>query len=84
MNEVKVQRIMRLQNGSMLKAFADITINDSLLIKGLRVVEGKHGPFVSMPQMQGKDNKWYDSVKCLENDLKEQISDVVLYAYQNE
>ena len=84
MNEVKVQRIMRLQNGSMLKAFADITINDSLLIKGLRVVEGKHGPFVSMPQMQGADKKWYDVVRCLRDEVKEQISDTVLYAYQNE
>ena len=84
MNEVKVQRIMRLQNGSMLKACADITINDALLVKGLRVVEGKHGAFVSMPQMQGKDNKWYDSVKCLDEGLKAQIQDVVLFAFQNE
>jgi stage V sporulation protein G len=84
MFEVKVQRIMKLQNGSMLKAFADISLNDAVLIKGLRVVEGKHGPFVSMPQTQAKDNKWYDSVKCLDDGLKEQISDVVLYAYQNE
>ncbi|MBI5614236.1 septation protein SpoVG family protein [Candidatus Gottesmanbacteria bacterium] len=83
MIEPKVVRIHRVENGS-LKAFVDLSVNDSLLIKGLRVVEGKHGPFVTMPQQQAADRKWYDVVRCLKNEVKEQISDIVLYAYQNE
>jgi len=66
-----------------LKAFADISINESLLIKGLRVVSGAHGEFVSMPQEKSSDGKWYDTVRCMNNNVKEQISDIVLYAYQN-
>lgn len=83
MIEPKVVRIHRVEKGS-LKAFVDISVDDSLLIKGLRIVEGKHGPFVTMPQQQGADKKWYDVVRCLEDGVKEQISDIVLYAYQNE
>ena len=82
--EIKVQRIQRMENGNGLKAFADIAVNDSLLIKGLRVIEGKNGLFISLPQQQGRDNKWYDSVKCLSNNVREYISDIVLYAYQHE
>ena len=82
MIEVRVARLAKVQNGA-LKAFADISINDSLLIKGLRVVSGPHGEFVSMPQEKSSDGKWYDTVRCLNNNVKEQISDIVLYAYQN-
>ncbi|MFH2033067.1 MAG: SpoVG family protein [Bacteroidota bacterium] len=82
--EIKVQRIQKMENGNSLKAYADITVNDSILIKSLRVVEGKNGLFVSMPQQQAKDDKWYESVKCLNSDVKEYISDTILYAYQHE
>jgi len=82
--EIKVQRIMKMENGNSLKAFADITVNDSLLIKGLRVVEGKNGLFVSMPQERGRDDKWYESAKPLNDNTREYISDIVLYAYQHE
>jgi len=82
MIEPRVTRISKVQNGS-LKAFADLTINESLLIKGVRVVEGKHGVFVCMPQQKGSDDRFYDIVKCMNNGVKEHISDVVLYAYQH-
>ena len=34
----EVSRLHRLDNGSTLKAFADVLIGDLLLIKGVRVV----------------------------------------------
>ena len=51
--EFKIAKIHRLPEGSRLKAFVDVSVNDALLIKGLRVVDGKAGLFVSMPQEQG-------------------------------
>jgi len=63
--EIQVQRMYRFESDRPLKAFADIIVNDALLIKGIKVLEGKNGLFVSMPQDQAKDKKWYDSVRCL-------------------
>lgn len=84
MIEVRVERLYRLENNGKLKAFADIAINDSLLIKGLKVLSGQHGEFVTMPQEKNSsDNKWYDLVRCMSQNVKEQISDIVLYAYHN-
>ena len=80
----KVSRIHRLPNGGSMKAFADVNINDSIVIRGLRVVEGKNGLFVSMPQEQGKDKKWYDTIRCLTNEVRHQISSDVLQAYEEE
>ena len=79
--EIKVKRIHRLETQRALRAFADITVNDSLLIKGIKVIQGKTKLFVSMPQEQSKDKKWYDSVRCLTPEIREQISDEVLTAY---
>jgi len=81
MFEVKVERIFRLENGNALKAFVDVSINAALLVKGIRVIEGKNGLFISMPQEKSKDNKWYDIVKCLSGELREQITEEVLSSY---
>lgn len=80
--ELQVQRMYRFESDRPLKAFADIIVNDALLIKGIKVLEGKNGLFVSMPQEQAKDKKWYDSVRCLTKDVREQITEVVLSVYK--
>lgn len=79
---INVQRIHKLANGKSLKAFADINVNDALLIKGVRVMDGKKGIFVTMPREQSaKDKKWYDSVRCLSQEVMAEISGKVLEAY---
>ena len=80
--EIQVQRMYRFESDRPLKAFADIIINDALLIKGIKVLEGKNGLFVSMPQEQAKDKKWYDSVRCLTQDAREQVTEAVLSVYK--
>lgn len=81
--ELQVQRIYRFESDRPLKAFADIIVNDVLLIKGIKVLEGKNGLFVSMPQEQAKDKKWYDSVRCLSQEIREKITQAVLTAYRD-
>ena len=78
---IQVQRMYRFDTDRPLKAFADIIIDDVLLIKGIKVLAGKNGLFVSMPQEQAKDKKWYESVRCLTQEVKEQITACVLDAY---
>ena len=79
--DIKIKRVYKLENSQFLKAFVDIVVNDSLLIKGVKVLERRNGLGVSMPQEQAKDKKWYDSVQCLNEDVKAQISEEVLNAY---
>ena len=80
---LKVVKIHRLAEGTRVKAFVDLGINDALLIKGLRVVNGKKGLFVSMPTEQGKNEKWYERVQCLNKDVRALISEKILDAYNN-
>ena len=82
--EMEVKRINKLEGDGALRAFCDVTIAEMFLVKGLRVVEGKKGLFVSMPQEQGKDGNWYDTVIPLSKEARQQISEVVLKAYQSD
>ena len=79
--DIKVIKIHRLPQDSRIKAFVDLGINDSLLIKGVRIVQGKKGLFVSMPVEQGKNERWYERVRCLNQDVRSLIAQKVLEAY---
>ena len=76
-----VTRMHKLNGDGALKAFCDISVLDSLVINGLRVVEGKEGLFVGMPQEAGKDGKWYNTVIPLKREIKDEIERIVLEAY---
>jgi len=82
--DIQVIKIHRLPQEGRVKAFVDLGINDALLIKGLRIVEGKNGLFVSMPTEQGKNERWYERVRCLNQDIRCLISEKVLEAYGTE
>ena len=78
--DIKIMKMHRLPNGKV-KAFVDLSVNDALLIKGVRLVEGEDGPFVAMPSEQGKDERWYERVRCLNKEVKGLIEQKVLEAY---
>ena len=82
--DLSVKRLIRFDGGGSVKAYCDLTIDERFLVKGLRVVEGKTGLFVSMPREKGKDAKWYDSVVALTKETKQEVGRVVLEAYQQD
>jgi len=82
--ELSVKRMVRFDGEGSLKAFCDLAIGEMFLIKGLRVIKGKKGLFVSMPRQQGKDAKWYDTVAMLTKEVGAEVTRVVLEAYQQE
>lgn len=81
---ITVERIYRLPENGPLKAFVDLSINNILLIKGIRIIQGKKGLFVTMPQEQGKDKRWYDSIRCLDQEFKKRLDDEIMSAYAKE
>ncbi len=82
--DFKIMKIHRLPEGNRIKAFVDLGINDALLIKGLRVIDSQKGLFVSMPQEQGKNERWYERVRCLNKEIRGLITQKVLEAYNSQ
>ena len=83
-NGVEVLRLHRLSGESNLKAFADVSFAGVFIVKGIKVVEGKNGLFVSMPSEKGKDGKWYNTAHPLTKEFRESLNEVVLEAYEEE
>ena len=80
---VKVERIHPLEGTGPTKAFCDLNILDTFIVKGLRIVEGKEGLFVSMPREQGRDGKWYDTFFPSSMELRKGLQELVLDHYNN-
>lgn len=81
--EVEVSRLNRMDGAGRTKAYADVTFANAILVKGIRVVAGQKGNFVSMPREKSKDGNWYETVRPLDSTLREKISGAVLVAYNN-
>ncbi len=82
--ELAVKRVVTFDGEGSLKAYCDLSIGELVLVKGLRVVQGRNGLFVSMPRQQGKNGKWYDSVFLMTREAKDEVGRLVLEAYQQE
>ena len=78
---IGVSRIYKLDTDSNLKAFVDISLG-GLVVKGLRIVQGKDGLFVGMPRHQGKDGRWYDTVSAATKEFKQELAELVLSTYK--
>jgi stage V sporulation protein G len=82
--ELEVKRMAKVDGRGTLKAFCDVALGGQYVIKGLKVVEGKKGIFVSMPREQGRDGNWYDTFLPVTKQAHQQLTDTVLAAYQAE
>lgn len=67
---------------SKTKAFIDLELDDTLVIKGLTLVEGKDGLFLSFPSKKGKDGKYYNSVYSLDKEWGKVLQDACIKKYK--
>jgi len=82
--ELAVKRLIKFDGEGAIKAYCDLAIGEAFLIRGLRVVDGKNGLFVSMPRQQGKNGKWFDTITAMSKPTKDEVNRVVLDAYQKD
>lgn len=67
-----------------IKAIATIVLNDQLIIRGLRVMDGEYGLFVSYPNdpfYKGEDFRYV--TQPITRQLREHIENCVLEKYQS-
>ena len=73
-----------LRNEEKLKAFASITFDDCFVVRGLKVISGSQGYFVSMPSRKRKDGSYQDIAHPINNEMRKKIEDKVLDAFESE
>lgn len=64
------------------KAFIELKLDDHFIVKGLTLVEGKKGLFLSFPASKGKDGKFYNSIYSLDKNWSKQLEDACIKKYK--
>lgn len=65
-----------------LLAFASLNIGNCFAVQGVKVLQGKNGPFVAMPQMKNKQGEWHDIAFPTTKEGRAEVNKVVLGEYQ--
>lgn len=68
---------------SNLKAYVNVEFDEELVVKGIKVLDGKKGLFVSMPASEGKDGEYYDIAFPITKEFRETLVEDVLDAYED-
>ena len=82
--DLEVMDIRKIVGDGNLRAYADVKVSDSLVIRGFMVLKGKNGVFVSVPRKPSRDGKWFDQLTFLSDELKRELENKVLEAYERE
>lgn len=80
---VTVKVFMPQKDMGNLKAFASLTIDDKLVITGIKLVDGKNGLFINFPQYKSGE-EWKDVVFPLNKELRDKITKLVVDEYNKE
>jgi DNA-binding cell septation regulator SpoVG len=80
----KIYRFNRYNGSNKLVAFVDLMIDDKLVIKGWRLINGVNGLFLANPSDQGKDGKNWDTVFFQVPLDKKEVEDMVIAYYKGE
>ena len=84
MDITKIKIILPGKIQGKIKAFADITIDDCFIIRGLKVIDGNEGYFVAMPSRKSKTGQIVDTAHPIKNDTRMMIENAILDKYEAE
>ncbi|MDD3731376.1 MAG: SpoVG family protein [candidate division Zixibacteria bacterium] len=73
-----------LRNEPKLKGFANVTFDNAFVIRGMKIIQGNNGYFVSMPSRKRPNGTHQDIAHPINSDMRLLIERKVLEAYEQE
>jgi stage V sporulation protein G len=67
-----------------LKAYVTITLDNSFVVRDLKIIQGKTGFFVAMPSKKRKDGTYRDMAHPLNQETRQMIEARVMDEYERE
>jgi stage V sporulation protein G len=71
-----------LRDEEKLKAFANVTFDEAFVVRGLKVINGNNGYFVSMPSRKRPDGTYQDIAHPINNEMRDKLERAVLAEYE--
>ena len=79
--DVKIRKIM---TEGRLRAVVSVTIEDSLAVHDIKVVQGDERLFVAMPSRKDENGIFRDIVHPISAEARRQFEDAILEAYERQ
>ena len=73
-----------LRSEDRLKGFANVTFDDAFVVRGLKMIQGNNGYFVSMPSRKRPDGSYQDIAHPVTKEMRQLIEQRILEAYETE
>ena len=73
-----------LRDEEKLRGFANVTFDNAFVVRGMKIIQGNNGYFVSMPSRKRPDGTHQDIAHPVNRDMRESIEKAVLEAYEEE
>ena len=75
---------VRLEKEKKLKAVASITIDECFVVHDIKVINGRDGLFISMPNRKTPEGEYKDIVHPINTATREELKKTILDAYEAE
>lgn len=75
-------RVTLIEGRHPLLAMASVIVGEALMVTQIRIVEGRSGIFVSMPQRKAADGSYADVVWAVNKETREEMSAVLIREYE--
>jgi stage V sporulation protein G len=73
-----------MRNEDKLKAFVNVTFDRAFVIRGLKIINGKRGYFISMPSKRRPDGTYQDMAHPINTEMRRDLEKKILEAYENQ
>lgn len=73
-----------MRNEEKLKAFANVTFDNAFVIRGMKIISGNKGLFISMPSKKRPDGTYQDIAHPVNTEMRRRVEKAVLDAYEKE
>lgn len=80
--KIKVTVYPNKESNTNLKAMVILEVEDCLIINSVKIVEGKNGLFVSMPQYKTKNGDYKDIVYTNSKEKRNSLTALILAEYE--
>ncbi|WP_315521418.1 septation regulator SpoVG [Leptotrichia wadei] len=82
--DIRIRIGRQTENIERLKAYADITFDESFVVHGLKIIDGQNGLFVAMPSRRMPNGEFKDIVHPIKPELRAEITKVILKKFEQE
>ena len=75
---------LTMRNEDKLKAFANVTFDNAFVIRGMKIIGGNKGLFISMPSKKRPNGTYQDIAHPINNSTRDWMEEQIVQAFERE